>query len=152
MGWFTKDIVKNGVYAYLATPVVVNVPTAGVYVAIPGSFVNDPIYQFHLGTDAIIYDGLPCWFKIDFHATFSSEDAGRTIHMAPAINGEILTEASPQIMAMYAKYAAEDLMISGTYVVWLETGVGVSLKLTSTTNDDNVTVSHFTTSMRKFYR
>jgi len=152
MGWMSKDIVKTGVYAYLSAPAVTNVPTAGTYVPILGTFVNNPMDRFHVGTNSIVYDGEPCWFEIDFCATIQSEDAGRTIHIAPAINGEVLTESSPQIMSAYIKYAAEDICLSGTYVVFINTGVGISLKLTSSTNDDNVTVTHFTTSIRKFYK
>ena len=142
---------KAGVYAYLTSATVTTVTTGDVFVPILGTFGNDPFEGFHFGATAIVYDGAPCWFEIDWHATIASQDAGRTVHIGISKGGTTVTVASPSAMGIFCKYAAETLPLSGTEVVLLEAGDTIQLQLTSDTNADQVTVHHFTTTIKRFF-
>ena len=142
---------KSVVYAYLTAAANTTVATANTFVPIQGTFCNDPFESFHLGTNAIVYDGDTAYYKINWQATFTSEDAGRTIHAGVAINSEVLTTASPSVMGIYAKYAAEALAAGGILVVELSQGDTISLQVTSSTNADVVSFKHFTTMIKRFF-
>jgi hypothetical protein len=142
---------KAGVYAYLTSAATTTVTTGGTFVPISGTFNNDPFEGFHFGATAIVYDGAPCYFKIDWHATVESQDAGRTVHGGISINGETITTASPSVMGIFCKYAAEALSLSGTRVIHLNSGDTIQLQLTSSTDADQVTLNHFTTIIKRFF-
>lgn len=141
---------RYGVFAYLTASADTTVTTGGTFVPILGTFANDPMVGFHYGETDIVYDGVPGYFEIDFHASVSSEDAGRTVSIGDAINGETLTTSSPSIMSVFCKYANEVLPLSGTNVVYLEAGDTIQLQLTSSSDGDVITVNHFTTTIRRF--
>jgi hypothetical protein len=142
---------KAGVYAYLTSAAITTVATGDAFEAIVGTFDNDPCEAFCEAVAAIEYCGVSDYFEIDWHATLSSQDAGRTVHMGIAINGETIIISDPSAMAIFCKYAGEVLPLSGTHVVFLETGDTVQLQLTSDTDADQVTVHHFTTTIRRFF-
>jgi hypothetical protein len=154
MAGFTNDSgIKQGVFAYLSAAAVTTVTTGNTFVPILGTFVNNPMENFGISGDAIQYLGTETKeFEIDWHTSFSSQDAGRTAHFGVAINGETLATTSPSTMGTYIKYAGEIVPLSGTDVVELSYGDTIQLQLTSDTDADEVTVAHFTTSIAKFFR
>ena len=142
---------KAGVYAYLTSAATTTVTTGDVFVPILGSFDNDPFEGFYFGATAIVYDGAPCWFEIDWHATLASQDAGRTVHFGISKSGATILITDASAMGIYCKYAGEMLPLSGTQVVFLEAGDTIQLQLTSDTNADQVTLHHFTTTIKRFF-
>lgn len=153
MGWLSRTVNNNGVYAFLTTPVIVNVVTSGVFVAIAGVFTNSPIFKFHLGTNAIVYDGEEAtWFEMHWAATCSTDGTGRTMHAGISVNGAVLVENSPSVMGAFMKTTGEMLNLSGSVVAYLEKNATISLQLTTDDNNSNITVHHYTTTIRKFYR
>lgn len=144
---------KRGVYAFLTSETDTTVTTGGTFQAIAGTFTNEVIEGFHLDTDKLMYDGEDdIQFEIDWHASFSSEDAGRTIHFGINHNSETLTSTSSGVVGTYAKNADQVYSVSGTRVVTLNSGDTIQLQLTSDTDSDVVSVVHFTTTMTKFFR
>jgi hypothetical protein len=142
---------KAGVYAYLTALAVTTVTTADTFVPILGTFDNDPFEGFYFGATAIVYDGASCWFEIDWHATLESQDADRIVHVGISKSGATILVTDPSAMGVYHKYAGEPLPLSGTQVVLLEAGDTIQLQLTSDTNADQVTVHHFTTTIKRFF-
>ena len=116
-----------------------------------GTFVNEPFNGFAAGTNAIVAE-IADTYEIDWHASFSSQDANRTVHFGVAINGETLTNGSKGVVGTFAKNAGQTYSVSGTTVVELNAGDTVQLQVTSSTDADEVTIKHFTTTIAKFYR
>ena len=136
--------------AYVTASADVTITTGDTFYAIAATYSNNPLEGFRIGTDAIIYEGHPAYYEIDWHATVKSEDAGRTIRIGVSKNSETLTAGSASVMSIYAKYAAEAVSMSGTVVVQLDAEDTIQLQVTSDTNADVVTVEHFTTTIRPF--
>ena len=148
-----KGFIKQGVFASKDTSTATIVTTGDTFVPIAGAFTNSPIECFHFDTDHLVYDGANgTEFEIDWHTSFSSQDAGRTVHFGVAINGETLVITSPSVMGQFAKNAGQIYVLSGTNVVTLNTGATIQLMVTSDTDADQVTVEHFTTTLAKFFR
>ena len=148
---------KAGVYAYLTSSATTTVTTGDTFVPIEGTFGNDPLEAF-VGTTvggkpAIQYVGDTCVFQINWYASLSSQDSGRTVHVGISHNGEVLNPAtSSGSMGVYCKTAAEVFALSGTRVVTLSYGDTIQLMVTSDTDADQVTFEHFTTTIRRFFR
>lgn len=137
------------VFAYLTAAETTTVGTGGTYYYIRGTFANSPIEGFvGVADPAIKYTNVTTLcFEIDWAATVSADDGGRTIHCAIKHNGVLVDGA---VMGGYQKTADEPLTISGTAVVELEQSDTIQLVLTSSVDGDVVTVHHFTTTMREF--
>lgn len=149
---FKDDFGVSGVYAFLTASAVTTVTTGDEFVPILGTFTNDPFIGFGISADMIASASPTGYYEIDWHATLKSQDAGRVVHVGIAINGETLTPASISVMGIFCKYAAEPLSLSGTLVVELNRGDTIQLQLTSDTDADQVTVDHFTTTIRQFIK
>lgn len=140
-----------GVFAYLTSAATTTVTTGDEFTPVLGTFDNDPMYGFSLGTTELVCE-IACWYEIDWHASFSSQDAGRVVHFGVSINDATLTTASDSVMGIFVKYAGECVAISGTEVTYLNVGDTVQLQLTSDTDADQVTVGHYTTTINRFYK
>lgn len=149
---FKKSYSENGVYAHLNSSANTTITTGDTFVAIQGVFTNSPIKNFALESGSIVCKNSAFnYYEIDWHATLSSQDAGRTIHVGIAINGETLLISSTSVMGVFCKYAGEPLPLSGTLVVQLSYDSTIQLQTTSNTDADVVTFDHFTTTIREFY-
>jgi len=148
----TSEPVKSGTFAYITDIDTVTCATAETFYALSAAFVNDPIVNFSIGTDEIVYNGGETkYFVIVWHATVSSEDPGRTVHVGISHNGAVLTIDSPSAMGTLIKYSNESITMSGTEVVKLENGDTIQIQTASSVNDDKVIFTHFTTTIRKFF-
>ena len=146
---------KAGVYGYLTGSATTTITTGNTFQYIVGTFGNDPFEGFGGATvgggDAIQYLGDTCIFEIDWHASFSSQDNGRVVHIGIAKNGETLTITSPSAIGIYCKTGGEVFHASGTVVVSLDYGDTIQLMCTSDTDADEITFEHFTTTIRRFF-
>lgn len=150
-GFLTAD--KTGVYAYMTTATVTTVTTGNVFVPVLGTFTNAPMDGFHLDGDKIICDcPSGTMVEMDWHTSFSSQDATRTIHFGISINEEVLTVNQKGVVGTFAKNLGQVYNVSGTLVLQLNYGDSIQLQTTSDTAADQITVEHFSTTIAKFYR
>jgi len=142
--------VDIGVYAALDTPAYTTVTTAEEYVPINGVFTNTPSANFTaVPTPAIVYtDGRNDYYEIDWHASVSADDNGRSVNVGIRKNSVLDTNS---IMGTYLKTANEVQAFSGTYVIQLQKNDSIQLVLTSTSDNDVVYIKHFTTTIRSFF-
>jgi hypothetical protein len=142
--------VQSRVFAYLAAQADTTVITGSTYYPIVGTFTNDPMDGFTTVADpAIKRTGTGVrQYEIDWHATLSADDNGRTVRCAIKKSG-VLVDSS--IMGTYLKIADEQQALSGTTIVELEQNDTIQLVLTSSVNGDVITVHNFTTSIRRFF-
>ncbi len=139
------------VHAYLSAEADTTVTTGGTFVPILGTFTNSPAVKFSLDVDKLQYDGTATQeFEIDWAASISSEDAGRTVHIGISKNETVLATSDASVNGIFLKYADEPLPMSGTLVLSLATDDNVQLQVTSDTNLDVITFYHFITTIRPF--
>jgi len=143
---------KCGIFAALSAPADTTVTTAGTYYPIAGTFTNSPIECFGAATTytpGIKYaDTLTQFFEIDWHASFSADDAGRTITIGVKKN-DVLVAISA--MSQFCKNADQSYALSGTAVIELATDDEIQLVLTSSTNGDVITMDNYTTTISEFF-
>lgn len=144
--------VREGVYAYLSGEADTTCTLADTFYPIQGTFVNNPIVNFSLGIEAIVYDGnKDCWFEIDWHATIAASANTTIVHVGVAIDGETLASESPSAMGTLLKTADEPYVISGTDVVLLSPSSTIQLQCSADGAGDVITFHHFTTSIKRFF-
>lgn len=144
---------KAGTFAYFTAATDTTITTGGTFQAMVGTnWANDPLEGFIINPSYYIeYRGDSCVFEIDWNATISTDDNGRTVHVGTSINGEIITTAHPSVTGVYCKTGAETFPLSGTYVITLEAGDTIGIQCTSSTTADVITFHHFTTTIRRFF-
>ena len=145
------QVIKRGVFAALTAQANTTITTGETYYPINGTFSNTPIDGFQAVADpAIQYtDAEKEYFEIDWQAACSADDNGRTVHFAVKKNGTLVTES---INGTYLKTANEAQTAAGTVVVELAQNDKIQLVVTSSADGDVITVLHFTTTIRPFYR
>ena len=142
------DYEALGVFAALTASADTTITTGGTYYPILGTFSNDPISGFELVVDpAIQYKGTNThYFEIDYHASVKATGNNRSISLGIKKNG-VLVDAS--VMKGYAKTLAENIIISGTSVVQLETDDKIQLVCTCDASE-TLTFDSYTTTIRPF--
>lgn len=150
---FQTYLVETGVFAALSAEADTTITTAGTYYPILGTFSNTPIQGFSAGTEytpSVKYtQSLTRYFEIDWHASFSADAASTTVHFGIKKNGVL---ESDSVMGTLAKTAGEVYHLSGTDVVELETDDEIQLVVSSDGDSDVISVIHYTTTIRPFYR
>ena len=150
MDYPISDGVRRGVFAFLTAPATTTVVTAGTYYPIAGTFNNNPIENFSIGTVGIQYDGKgPKCFEIDWHTSLEGDHPGVTVTCGIRINGVVQTAS---LMTNFLKTLGERQALSGTDVVELNEGDEIELVLTADGNGDQITVDNFTTTISKFFK
>lgn len=144
------EVVGSYAFAYLTAPADTTVTTSGTYYPISGTFANLPTNNFTGVSDpAIQYDAMETlYFEIDWHATVSTVNNGRTIMCGIKVNSDLETSS---VMQGYLKTGGEPQNISGTCIVELDVNDKVQLVVTSSSDGDVITFHNYTTSIRKFY-
>jgi len=142
---------KRGVFAALAAAANTTITEAGTYYPIAGTFSNTPIFGFQGVADpAIQYiEEEPEYFEIDWQASCSCDDNARTVNFAVKKNGTVQADS---VMSTYLKTGGEAQALAGTTVVYLEQNDKIQLVVTSSSDGDVITVQHFTTTIRPFFR
>jgi hypothetical protein len=142
---------EDGVYAYLSTPAETTCTDAGTYYFIEGTFTNEVLECWeiappltYLGCDG--NDGYK--FKINVHASFTSDTGGNLIRMALYKNGELQTNS---IMASYIKLTAEETTISTVDVLSFDIGDTLDIRVSASRAGSKLTAVNLTTSASRFF-
>lgn len=140
---------KSGVFAYLPFEADTTCTLADTWYPIAGTFTNNPMEDFSLGSSYIVYDGTKTqYFEIDAHATVSSNTNGTKAHFGIKINGVLL---SGSVMGLYAKTSDEPYPVSGTSVVELSTSDTVQFVVKSSASGSVITFIHLTATIAEFF-
>jgi len=142
---------KLWVYAYLPAPTVTAITVANTFYPITWPFLNNPIEGFSVVGNSIVYSWPTKQFEIDWHATGSCDWPSAVVHVWVAINWETLTVNSPSAMATLMKTAWEVYAFSWTNVQIVMNWQTILLECTSDWAWDNITMEHFTTTIREFF-
>lgn len=144
---------KGGtVFASKVASTVTTITTAGTYEAIDGAFNNKFTERFQTVADPAIQCLCPIKkkYEVDWHATCSADDNGRTVSFGIKTGNGVLTLDTDSVMSTFLKTANESETLSGTTVVELGYGDKVQLVVTSNADGDNISVIDFTTTIREF--
>lgn len=140
---------KSGVYAYMASATNTNITAINTFQFVNGMFNNPVIENFTLvPVPGIQYDGtlMQC-FEIDWYATVLASQNSTTVEFGIAKNNVSIPGSE---MCVYCKQAAEKFTVGGTCVTSLSTNDVIQLVIRADKTGD-VTVQHFTTTIREFF-
>jgi len=140
-------IIKTGNYSSSQEFKVYNYPSdnsgaAGAYIsgthvqaltatwqAITAAFVNDPLINFTLGTNSLIYNGPSKWYKIDISTSVESSLASQSVFIGINYkpNGGTFAIHLPSVMSTFCRNTGEQYNLSSNFSIFLNDGDEIQL-------------------------
>jgi hypothetical protein len=142
---------EDGVYAYLSTPAETTCTDAGTYYFVEGTFTNEVLECWEI-TPPLTYIGYEGtdghYFKINVHASFTSDTGGNVIRIA-LMKNDVLQVNS--IMSAYIKLTSEETSISTVDVLSFDIGDTLKIMVSASQAGSKVTAQNLTTSASRFF-